>query len=178
MRIKPRKIGKPDETLKKLQEIISQEHLKISAEFVYNFLKTKYWKRLGHKDDVTNLRYVAQSLNAQYCSRSSKALQRPLITPPKKQKKPKGALKSKKPKKEKWISYDEQLQDPRWLEFREKVFKARGRVCEHCGSIEVLQVHHPKYIHGKKAWEYSTDEVIVLCKKCHEKEHHIDDDKV
>lgn len=79
-----------------------------------------------------------------------------------------------KPKEEK-IPYSEQLKDPRWFAFREKVFKVRGRKCEHCGSTVWLQVHHPKYKYGRKAWEYSTDEVVVLCRECHKKEHNITD---
>ena len=77
--------------------------------------------------------------------------------------------------KDEIISYEEQLKDSRWLIFREKVFKARGRKCEHCGSTIYLQVHHPKYRTGRKAWEYSTDEVVVLCRECHKKEHNIKD---
>lgn len=77
--------------------------------------------------------------------------------------------------KVKKVPYSEQLKDSRWLAFREKVFRVRGRKCEHCGSTVYLQVHHPRYINGRKAWEYSTNEVVVLCRECHKKEHNIKD---
>ena len=74
------------------------------------------------------------------------------------------------------LKYQDQLNDPRWFAFRQFIFTGRGCKCEICGSDIVLQVHHPHYISGRKAWEYACNEVVVLCKDCHSKmhpEHHI-----
>ncbi len=30
-----------------------------------------------------------------------------------------------------------------------------------------MQVHHKKYINGKDNWDYESDDLIALCKKCH-----------
>lgn len=83
------------------------------------------------------------------------------------------AKKIKKPKK-KWMSYEEQLKDPRWLEFRQRVFEAKGHKCSKCGGTEYLQVHHPKYVEGKYAWEYPIRDMVVLCGDCHKKVHGIE----
>jgi 5-methylcytosine-specific restriction endonuclease McrA len=35
----------------------------------------------------------------------------------------------------------------------------------------ILQIHHKKYIQGKKLWEYESDDLITLCNKCHNEVH-------
>jgi 5-methylcytosine-specific restriction endonuclease McrA len=67
--------------------------------------------------------------------------------------------------------YKEQLQDDKWKSFRRFIFTVRGCKCEMCGATEKLQVHHPNYIKGRKAWEYTCNEVVVLCEQCHRKAH-------
>jgi 5-methylcytosine-specific restriction endonuclease McrA len=81
-----------------------------------------------------------------------------------------------KPEKEK-LTYSEQLSDKRWLNRREEIFRAKGRVCSKCGSKERLQIHHIEYLPNKLAWEYKNKYLIVLCEKCHKKAHCIDLDE-
>lgn len=76
-------------------------------------------------------------------------------------------------KDEKFESYNEQLKDKRWFAFRSFIFSVRGKVCECCGASTRLQVHHPKYVYGKKAWEYTCNDVMVVCRDCHQKIHGI-----
>lgn len=76
-------------------------------------------------------------------------------------------------KSHKYIPYYEQLKTKKWKDFRKLVFASRGKVCEMCGAKTNLQVHHPKYVFGRKAWEYPISEVVVLCRNCHEKVHNI-----
>lgn len=71
------------------------------------------------------------------------------------------------------MHYDEFLQDPRWKAFRQFVFSVRGRKCERCQSSGNLQVHHIKYKEGLLPWEYTCNDVMVLCRGCHEKIHGI-----
>lgn len=71
------------------------------------------------------------------------------------------------------LEYTIELQDDRWIAFRNFVLTARGKRCEKCGSDKHIQIHHPYYIKGRAAWEYNCLDVIVLCSCCHEKEHHI-----
>jgi 5-methylcytosine-specific restriction endonuclease McrA len=67
--------------------------------------------------------------------------------------------------------YSEKLKDKKWKAFRNFVFVVRGCKCEMCGATQKLQVHHPKYVKGRKAWEYTCNEVVVLCEQCHRKAH-------
>ena len=81
-------------------------------------------------------------------------------------------------RRRKSFPYSAKLKDPRWLEFRKKVFKKRGHKCEVCGCKEHLQVHHIKYRWPKLAWEYSIKDVRVLCPRCHADAHGIQYDYV
>lgn len=69
------------------------------------------------------------------------------------------------------MNYGEFLQDPRWLAFRQFVFAVRGYKCEICGSMERLQVHHISYKKGLLPWEYTCNDVKVLCRNCHARVH-------
>lgn len=74
-------------------------------------------------------------------------------------------------RKPKYITYYEQLETKEWKDYRKLVFASRGKVCEMCGAKTRLQVHHPKYVFGRKAWEYPINEVVVVCRECHKKLH-------
>ena len=77
------------------------------------------------------------------------------------------------PHTKKFMPYDEQLKDKKWLAFRKSVFKVHGKKCELCGNTHHLQIHHPKYKYGHLAWEYKYNEVMVVCGDCHMKIHKI-----
>lgn len=78
--------------------------------------------------------------------------------------------KNKQPKP--YQKYESQLKDEKWRAFRWFVMKVRGEKCETCGSTENLQVHHLKY-KKVKAWEYTCNDVIVVCRDCHKRLHGI-----
>ena len=67
-----------------------------------------------------------------------------------------------------------ELASPKWKKKREEVFERYGKQCVECGSTKNIQVHHLIYRNGHHLWEYNVDELIPLCKKCHQKIH---DDK-
>ena len=67
-----------------------------------------------------------------------------------------------------------ELASPKWKEKREEVFERYGKQCVECGSTKNIQVHHLIYRKGHHLWEYNVNELIPLCKKCHQKIH---DDK-
>lgn len=69
------------------------------------------------------------------------------------------------------MDYDKQLEDPRWHALREEAIKAAGGKCQDCHRTRNLQSHHRKYVHGRMAWEYSVDELKVLCRTCHHGYH-------
>lgn len=63
-----------------------------------------------------------------------------------------------------------------WKEFRRNIIESDGNKCTTCGRSETevtLQVHHKKYISGRKPWEYGSQDCITLCKGCHAAEHGI-----
>lgn len=67
--------------------------------------------------------------------------------------------------------HDEELKSPMWKKKREEVFERYGKQCVECGNTNNLQVHHLVYRKNRHLWEYNVDEMIPLCKKCHEKVH-------
>lgn len=75
------------------------------------------------------------------------------------------------------MTYEELLKTPEWYVFRTVVLKTRGNICENCHqSYKGLNIHHTKYYacrNGKlfKPWEYSVNDMKVLCYDCHKQEH-------
>lgn len=90
-----------------------------------------------------------------------------------KSKKNKSRLEKKKP----YIPYWEQLNTKQWEQKRKEVFKLKGERCSKCGSTKSLQIHHTQYLPNKYAWEYKMKYYIVLCERCHKKQHCIDLDE-
>lgn len=95
-------------------------------------------------------------------------------------KKIKNVQKKKKKKKKKRFKkkqfktkeqYYAELQDIRWLNKRKEILELDEYMCRNCGNTNNLQVHHKTYIDGLKAWEYSNNDLITLCSKCHKQVH-------
>lgn len=68
-------------------------------------------------------------------------------------------------------NYARQLLTSQWKNKRNRIKKRDGGRCTKCGSKKHLEVHHIKYIWGKKAWEYADNMLTTMCKECHRKEH-------
>lgn len=51
------------------------------------------------------------------------------------------------------------------MEYRRLVIE-RDKVCQHCGGIEKLEVHHKTYENIYNELEH-LDDLILLCSKCH-----------
>lgn len=67
--------------------------------------------------------------------------------------------------------HDNELLSPQWRKKREEVFERYGKQCVECGKTNNIQVHHLVYRKGRHIWEYDVDELIPLCKECHQKIH-------
>lgn len=66
-------------------------------------------------------------------------------------------------------SYREQLLHPSWQRRRLERLQACDWRCQACESRDrTLHVHHKRYVKGRMVWEYSDDELAVLCVDCHE----------
>ena len=78
----------------------------------------------------------------------------------------------KKPHTEKLnpvLKYYTYLNSKEWQDFRDKVFRLKGRVCSKCGTAEgVINVHH---LHYQTLGRESMKDVRVLCQKCHKNTH-------
>ena len=70
------------------------------------------------------------------------------------------------------MSYASQLRHPSWQKRRLEMLDRAGFECSNCGDAESpLHVHHRQYFKGRKVWEYSDEELCVLCEDCHAQEH-------
>lgn len=69
-------------------------------------------------------------------------------------------------------SYARQLESEEWKSFSSDIRKARGNFCECCRRSNVpTEIHHIFYEPGKKAWEHSEQDLVVLCSGCHRAFH-------
>jgi len=72
-------------------------------------------------------------------------------------------------KTEKKPTYSELLQHPKWQRKRLKIFSRDNWTCRTCGDTETtLHCHHKKYTYGNTPWEYPDEDLITLCKTCHD----------
>lgn len=70
------------------------------------------------------------------------------------------------------LSWSDQYKHPNWQKKRLEVMQAAGFACETCGDKDTtLNVHHKRYVKGRKVWEYAREELQCLCEPCHGEEH-------
>lgn len=68
--------------------------------------------------------------------------------------------------------YAEQLEHAEWKLKRLTCLEIAQFTCQRCKATGVpLQVHHLKYVRGRKAWEYDPTELLVCCENCHANIH-------
>ena len=186
-------IGNP--TLSIIEVYIAEKGLFCSPQDVFDYWSKKEW-RTKRGEEIKTLEAAINVYNSiavsAYMKKNSKILGYTKLNRKEKRREKKRIRKAlltrvekiedliikeekRKPKKKKepYQKYADQLNDKRWKAFRDFVFVARGCNCEQCGATAILQVHHPKYIRGRKAWEYTCKEVMVVCKECHEKIHNL-----
>ena len=75
--------------------------------------------------------------------------------------------------KQQKASYKKFLQSAYWTYVRNLVFKRDGKLCSRCPNTTKLQIHHTTYNNHFNEHNHLED-LIVLCKCCHEKEHNIE----
>lgn len=69
------------------------------------------------------------------------------------------------------FDYSQQIKSDEWKKFSKSVRDIR-HVCECCRiGTSPLQVHHLFYEQTRDLWDYKNEEVVVLCRDCHEKIH-------
>lgn len=181
-------IGKP--TLLQIEIYIAEKGLCVEPDYVYSYWEAKDWKtNKGHQ--VKSLESAINVANGLYIEDILRKSNPNEIVDVRKKKKGKtkrekridfnSRIKQIKNKEKQlsdsvnesrpFIKYEDQLKDERWVAFRRFVKKVRGQKCEICGSTKCLQVHHTHYNKNCFAWEYTCNDVLVLCKDCHSKIH-------
>jgi len=64
--------------------------------------------------------------------------------------------------------FSDMFRDPRWLERKEELLEAAGRLCEDCGpdasDTDDVDVHVCYYPKNKSVWQFPTQALKVLCK--------------
>ena len=66
--------------------------------------------------------------------------------------------------------YFDYLKSKKWAQIKLDLYESRGKQCEVCESKRNVQVHHLSY---KNVFNEEPEDLILLCKNCHEKEHGI-----
>ena len=73
------------------------------------------------------------------------------------------------------MSYQADLQDPRWQRKRLEIFQRDAFECIRCGDRETtLVVHHRSY--HLRPWDCPDFDLETLCQPCHQAEHAVQDD--
>jgi len=68
-------------------------------------------------------------------------------------------------------SYLSQLNSDQWKSFSRSIRQQRN-FCECCKMGDrQLQVHHLFYDPSRQLWEYTNEEIVVLCDSCHKQIH-------
>lgn len=69
--------------------------------------------------------------------------------------------------------YHQLLKDGRWQRRRLEIMQRDDFKCRECGTTNDLNVHHIRYIDGRKPWEYDDGDLVTLCGKCHKEAHEL-----
>ena len=68
-------------------------------------------------------------------------------------------------------TYNQYLNDPRWLSFSDEIKKERNYTCEDCGYTGYnLRAHHIKYDRDnpkRLPWDYYKKNMKIVCAQCH-----------
>lgn len=94
-----------------------------------------------------------------------------------KQKKEKIRVRKKKNKKKKKVKiskhkqkYYDYLNSKEWADIRLDMYEIKGNKCERCGNKQQLEIHHISY---KNIFNEEPEDLELLCRSCHQKEHGI-----
>lgn len=178
MKFKGLEIGIP--TLLQVEIYIAEKGFYISAEEFYEKYSKRGWLTLKG-EPIKSLEATIDSFNGSEMQKNSpkklkeKKRKRKHIEKTQRIALEKIFIENKKNHNtiHKYIPYEEQLRDKRWHIFRSAALEYYHRRCACCGSKENLQVHHIRYKKERYAWEYNFNDVVVLCKDCHKKEHEL-----
>lgn len=90
---------------------------------------------------------------------------------PSKPKKIKRVILTKEEKLSNRKIYNKYLKSSKWRSFRKKIIEDRNYQCQRCRNkfgTKSLQIHHITY---QQIFNETPEDVLLLCKGCHKKEH-------
>lgn len=155
--------GEP--TLDMFVEYTNKMGFDLDAEKVYLKYKKIGWLTQKHRPAKT----VESLINAANGARHLKAVKEGREEKSgKKIPKPPSRDKNKSPKE----NYYDFLQSDYWRYVRKLKLKQCGNKCQICGSKKDLNIHHNTYAHHGQEHKHLED-LVVLCRKCHEKFHDV-----
>ena len=153
-----------------LESYIAEKGLFVEAQFAWD-----YWERKGWKTKKGEyVKSVEAAVNVANSDAITKFRKQNKTYVSKKEIRQKLKEQIERKKEKYFPKYENQLKDKRWLAFRKFIFAVRGGKCEMCNADYDLQIHHLRYIKGAYAWEYTCNDVMVVCGTCHKKIHKID----
>lgn len=166
-------------TLNQVEVYVAEKSLFCEPQDAYNYWEKRKWKTrkgtivksLEAAINVYNGLAIKQYTKKKAQSKTKKQTQDERKAIQKKAVKLICQNKKKKP----YERYEKQLKDDKWKAFRWFVMRVRGEKCEICGCETNLQIHHLHYKKNAKAWEYTCNDVIVVCRECHKRLHKIND---
>ena len=59
------------------------------------------------------------------------------------------------------------IQDQRWFDKRNEIYKRDNYKCRICGNKKHLQVHHLYYLPDTLPWEYDDEGLVTVCNDHH-----------
>jgi 5-methylcytosine-specific restriction endonuclease McrA len=68
-------------------------------------------------------------------------------------------------------SYQQLLRTYPWSLRRLEIILLSSLKCSRCGTLENLEVHHKVYVNNLAPWNYHIDDLITLCRNCHQEIH-------
>lgn len=149
-----------------IRQYMTGKNLCVTPEAVLKYWRKKKWKT-KKGTTVKSLSAAVSCLNGVFKEKDRK--KKKAIA----KKEERRLIREGKPIKRDYTPYADQLNTPEWKAFRQFIFIVRGKQCEKCGRRDRLQIHHLRYITGRRAWEYLPFDVLVLCDACHKKMHNI-----
>lgn len=67
------------------------------------------------------------------------------------------------------MNYQDFMRSEQWLQMKRAIIRKRGRKCEMCGALSLLELHHKNY-DMEPGKEKETD-LLLICDKCHNSLH-------
>ena len=74
------------------------------------------------------------------------------------------------------MTYSEKLKSKEWKHKRKEILKRDDFACQICGhKSKINEIHHTIYYPDTEPWDYCNDNLVTLCRECHQQEEDFKD---